>query len=271
MTAADSETDLPAGLLVAWYGDDLTGSAAVMEVLALAGLPSVLFLGIPTDDQVAAHGDVRGIGIAGTARRQSVEWMCVNLPPIFDFLAGTGAPIAHYKICSTLDSSPQIGSIGAALDLAIPRFETEWTPLVVAAPPIGRYQVFGNLFADANGVTHRLDRHPTMSVHPVTPMLESDVRRHLGFQTAKPIGLVDVVALDSGDANRALASEIESGATIVAIDVARTAHLSAVGGLIWDNRGDGLLAAGSQSVEYALIDYWRHLRQQRRDWTPSDG
>ena len=47
---------LPDGLLVAWYGDDFTGSAAVMEVLTFAGLPSVLFLDLPTPEQLARFG-----------------------------------------------------------------------------------------------------------------------------------------------------------------------------------------------------------------------
>ena len=45
----------PEGPLVAWYGDDFTGSAAVMEVLTFAGLPSVLFLEPPTPAQVPVH------------------------------------------------------------------------------------------------------------------------------------------------------------------------------------------------------------------------
>ena len=59
---------LPEGLLVAWYGDDFTGSAAVMEVLTFAGLPSVLFLDLPTPAQLARFARLRGIGIASTAR-----------------------------------------------------------------------------------------------------------------------------------------------------------------------------------------------------------
>ena len=44
---------LAEGILVAWYGDDFTGSAATMEVLAFAGLPSVLFLDLPTPEMLA--------------------------------------------------------------------------------------------------------------------------------------------------------------------------------------------------------------------------
>jgi uncharacterized protein YgbK (DUF1537 family) len=103
-----------------------------------------------------------------------------HLPSVFRSLAALGAPIAHYKVCSTLDSAPHIGSIGTAIDLAVPLLGGAWHPLLVAAPPIGRYQAFGNLFAVANGTVYRLDRHPTMSRHPVTPMDEADVRQHFG-------------------------------------------------------------------------------------------
>ncbi|MBN9346414.1 MAG: four-carbon acid sugar kinase family protein, partial [Devosia sp.] len=170
---------LPEGVLVAWYGDDFTGSAATMEVLAFAGLASVLFLDIPTAEDLARFPGARGIGIAGIARSKPPQWMDENLPPVFAALATIGAPVSHYKICSTLDSAPHVGSIGRAIDLAAPILGGAWHPLIVAAPPIGRYQAFGTLFALYDGAVHRLDRHPTMSRHPVTPMHEGDVRRHL--------------------------------------------------------------------------------------------
>ena len=43
--------ELPDGLLVAFYGDDFTGSAATMEVLTFAGLPTVLFLDVLTGQE----------------------------------------------------------------------------------------------------------------------------------------------------------------------------------------------------------------------------
>ena len=53
---------LPDGLLVAYYGDDLTGSTSVMEVMTFAGLPTVLFLDMPTDAQVARFAGYRSRG-----------------------------------------------------------------------------------------------------------------------------------------------------------------------------------------------------------------
>jgi uncharacterized protein YgbK (DUF1537 family) len=51
---------LPDGPLLTFYGDDFTGSSAVMEVTAFAGLPTVLFLNPPTPEQLAQpHARIR--------------------------------------------------------------------------------------------------------------------------------------------------------------------------------------------------------------------
>ncbi|MEH2541416.1 MULTISPECIES: four-carbon acid sugar kinase family protein [unclassified Bradyrhizobium] len=248
---------LPDGPLIAFYGDDYTGSSAAMEALTFAGLPTILFLELPSPEQLATAVQFRGIGIAGTARAKDPAWMELNLPPAFDMLAGIGAPISHYKVCSTFDSAPHIGSIGRAIDLAVPRLGGAWHPLLVASPAMGRYQVFGNLFATVNAVGHRLDRHPTMSRHPVTPMDEADLGRHLARQTARRIGLVDFVTMANGEADRTLARVSAGGAEIISLDVLDQSSLIEAGRLMWEHRGDRLFAVGSQGVEQALVAYWR--------------
>ena len=153
-----------------------------MEATAFAGLDTVLFLSPPPADRLRTFASARVIGIAGVARAQSPQWMDDNLPPIFDLLGATGAPIVHYKVCSTFDSAPHIGSIGRAIEIGSRRFDG-WTPMIVADPGMGRYQACGNLFAAVRGDVYRLDRHPVMSRHPVTPMDEADLGRHLARQT----------------------------------------------------------------------------------------
>ena len=120
--------------------------------MTFAGLPTVLFLDVPTPERLARFAGFRGIGIAGVARSRNPDWMDQHLPPVFRALAELEAPVSHYKICSTLDSSPHVGSIGRAVELAVPILGGEWHPLVVAAPAIARYQAFGNLFAVARTV-----------------------------------------------------------------------------------------------------------------------
>jgi 3-oxoisoapionate kinase len=229
-----------------------------MEVLAFAGLPTVLFLDPPSPTRLEAFQAYRGIGIAGTARARAPAWMDEHLPPVFHLLVQTGAPVLHYKVCSTFDSSPGIGSIGHAADLAIELLHPSWTPMVVADPGMGRYQAFGHLFAMAGGVGYRLDRHPTMSRHPTTPMDEADLNRHIGRQTHRRTGLVDFVAMKRGEGARQLQQALADGADIVSIDVLDHDTLVEAGRLIWELGGDRIFGVGSQGFEATLVAWWQH-------------
>jgi uncharacterized protein YgbK (DUF1537 family) len=249
----------PAGPLIAFYGDDFTGSSAAMEATAFAGIETVLFLSPPPPERLARFATYRVIGIAGTARAQSPEWMDRNLPSVFRLLRSLGAPIAHYKVCSTFDSSPQVGSIGRAIEIAAPIFAGAWIPMVVGDPGMGRYQAFGHLFAMANGVGYRLDRHPAMLRHPVTPMDEADLALHLGKQTGKRIGLVDFVAMKRSEAPARLAQALDAGAEIVSLDVLDQETLVEAGRLIWQRGGERVFGVGSQGFEAALVAYWRSV------------
>ena len=242
--------------LVAWLGDDFTGAAAAMEVLAFAGLPSILFLDMPTDEQMARHRNVAAIGVATIARTGSPAWMAEHLPFYFARLGATGAALVHYKICSTLDSSPEVGSVGKAMELGAEVFGPAAIPIVTAAPQMRRYQLFGNLFAGAPGGVFRLDRHPVMSTHPVTPMTEADVARHIEKQTGTHMGCIDVEAL--ADAARAEAL-MDEGVTPKgwAMDMVDAGHEVVVGWLLWERRDRSRFVVGSQGVEYALVAHWR--------------
>ena len=138
---------IPSGRLVTFYGDDFSGSTDVMEVLAANGLETVLFLDVPQERQLERFPNCRAVGIAGCSRSQSPAWMTANLPRIFRSLQKLQAPLCHYKTCSTFDSSPQVGSIGRALEIGQEIFGSPYVPLVVGAPALRRYCLFGNLFA----------------------------------------------------------------------------------------------------------------------------
>ena len=162
---------------LAFYGDDFTGSAAVMEVLTFAGLPTVLFLDTPTAEQAGALRRLprrrhRGRGAGAEPGVDGRE-------PSGGFRGARGArrPIAHYKVCSTLNSAPHVGSIGKAIDLAAAVFGGDWHPLLVAHRRSHRYQPSATCSPRATVCGYRLDRHPTVSRHPTTPMDEADVAR----------------------------------------------------------------------------------------------
>ncbi|RAI00887.1 type III effector [Acuticoccus sediminis] len=244
--------------VLTFYGDDFTGSSAVMEVMTFAGLPTVMFLKPPDPAHLERFADYRGIGVASTARSMGPAWMDANLPEAFAALKALGAPVNHYKVCSTFDSAAGTGSIGRAIELGAAAFGPRVVPLVTAAPAIGRWQAFGNLFAAFGDGIFRLDRHPVMSRHPATPMHEADLARHLAAQTDWPVGLVDLVSLKAGRGGAALEAAREAGSRIVSLDVVDEETLAAVGEAMWQEaRAHGLFAAGSQGVEYALIAHWR--------------
>ena len=170
-----------------YYGDDFTGSTDVLEQLAVNnGVSSVVFLTAPTRAQLARFAHCQAIGFAGDARSRTPEWMSAHLPAIFARMRELVLEIVHYKVCSTFDSAPHRGSIGRALEIGRTVFATNTVPIGVAAPHLGRFVVFGNLFAAAGGEVYRIDRHPTMAHHPATPMHEADLRLHLSHQTDLP-------------------------------------------------------------------------------------
>ena len=241
---------------IAWLGDDFTGAAAVMEVLTFAGLPSVLFTSIPDADLAARFAGAGGVGIATTARSHGPEWMETHLPPLLGWLEALSPAILHYKICSTFDSAPHVGSIGRAVEIALRIRPARAVPILTAAPAMRRFQVFGHLFAGTAEGVFRLDRHPVMAHHPVTPMTESDLLRHLAAQTRLPAALIDLEALGTGASARAEAA-VGQGARILSLDCADDASEAAAGQFLWENRATMGLVAGSQGVEYALVRHWQ--------------
>ena len=205
--------------LLTFYGDDFTGSTAVMEVLSFAGVPTMVFMEAPSHHILKEYPQLQAIGVAGIARTKDPAWMKANLPDVFTKLKHLGAPVSHYKTCSTFDSSPDIGSIGTATELGAAIFDSDWVPLVVGAPEIRRFQAFGTLFASAGADIYRLDRHPVMSRHPVTPMSEADLGKHLAAQTHLKVGIVDLVAMKAGESDYVISRAQSAGAKIIAIDV----------------------------------------------------
>ncbi len=243
--------------LLSWYGDDFTGSTDVLEVLARAGLEPVLFLTTPDADALAGFRGARAIGIAGQSRAKDPAWMDAELPAAMIALAALDAPLLLYKVCSTFDSSPAVGSIGRALDIGRRvTGEQHMTPVIVGAPALRRYTAFGHLFAADGDATHRIDRHPTMAAHPLTPMGEADLARHLAQQTTLPTAVFDFVALKADDYAERYAA-FSQGPAAGIVDVLDEETLQRAGELLWTHRGTTRFCVGSSGVAYALVAYWR--------------
>ena len=249
-------------LLYAWYGDDFTGSTDVLEALGLHGVPAVLFTRPPSGLELASFPQCRAFGIAGESRSRTPAWMDGNLPAIFAAMRALGAAVNHYKVCSTFDSSPQTGSIGRALELGAEAFRSSWVPVVAAAPRLGRFVLFSNLFASAQGEIYRIDRHPTMSFHPVTPMEEADLRKHLARQTDLPVGSVDLRDFQSGKAKERLRCALAAGSRAIVFDSLDSAMLEDTAALLsMESANRQVFGVGSSGLTYGLLGYWR-----RKGW-----
>jgi uncharacterized protein YgbK (DUF1537 family) len=245
-------------LLLSYYGDDFTGSTDVMEALASNGVPTVLFMDIPDETLLARFSDCKAIGIAGTSRSETPEWMDRNLAPAFGWLKSLGAEICHYKVCSTFDSSPVIGNIGRAIEIGRQAFSQSSVPVVVGAPQLKRYTAFGNLFAAYQGEVYRIDRHPVMSRHPVTPMAEADLAMHLVRQTSLGIRVADLALLCASDADQRLDGLAKENG-ILFLDVDSLGSQGRAGRQLRRLRQPGgWFVAGSSGIEYALLNAWRH-------------
>jgi 3-oxoisoapionate kinase len=220
----------------------------------------------PDDEVLRQYPTIRAVGVASQSRAMTRDEMDSHLPAAFRALASLQPKFVHYKVCSTFDSSPEIGSIGRAIEIGQQVFDNRFVPLVVGAPSLQRFCVFGNLFARSGLASEvfRLDRHPTMRHHPATPMDESDLREHLARQTDLSIGLVDVLALERElkAAQKQLSQAAQSGANILLFDTLTDAHLETIGQLISDaqeQESKPLFVAGSSGVEYSLTKHWRSV------------
>jgi uncharacterized protein YgbK (DUF1537 family) len=123
-----------------------------------------------------------------------------------------------------------------------------------------RYTVFGNHFAAAGEEVFRLDRHPTMSRHPVTPMHEADLRVHLSHQTRAGVALMSLPELagDEAGVDARHAQKLERKPDLLLYDVADEQSMRTVGRLLWQQaQRTPHFSVGSSGVEYALTAHWR--------------
>lgn len=230
-------------MIVGVYGDDVTGSVDALLQYRRAGLDGAL---VTSPDAVAEVSDRAVVIVAGTARSLPADAMAAAVRPAFGALRE--ARIVQYKACSTADSSPEIGSLGRVLELARDVYGEQTIPLLFAQPDFGRYTSFGHHFARDGERVWRLDRQPTMSRHPVTPMGESDLAVHLSHQTSLPISATPWTSYGDDLAQRILADK--AAATV--LDALDDHHLDAVGRAVVALPGRPTFCLGSGGLSLAI-------------------
>lgn len=247
-----------------FYGDDFTGATDALEFMTRAGAKTVLFLEAPTPEVLEGFGALDAIGIAGKTRAMPPEEMQQTLEKDFAKIAAIHPKHVHYKVCSTFDSSPEIGNIGVAITEGLKIFKNNFVPIVVAAPDLGRYMIFGQLFAQmgigSKGDVYRIDQHPSMSKHPVTPAKEADLRNHLALQADFSMGLIDIRDLE--DSLPELLKKLQGlseESEVIFFDGIYSRQMKKIGAVLEYCKDDKkpLFSVGSSGVEQALGDYWQ--------------
>jgi uncharacterized protein YgbK (DUF1537 family) len=210
----------------AFYGDDFTGSVDALLQFARRGWTGRLFVGLPSAEALRrAAEDVDVVGIAGIARSLPTAELDGEVRPVLAALIELEPRFLQYKACSTADSSPSIGSIGRVLEIGREVAGAQTVALVFAQPDFGRYTLHGIHYAAEGGIVYRLDRQPTMSTHPSTPMTEPDLSLHFAKQTELPIGSIPFTAYGADLADQLRRSD----AAAVVLDAAIDEHLESIG------------------------------------------
>ncbi|MDI5985368.1 four-carbon acid sugar kinase family protein [Halomonas sp. M4R5S39] len=214
-------------LLAAFYGDDFTGSTENLAQFSRHGLRGRLFFSARREAILDMAPELDVVGLAGTARGLAPAAMTKEVEPALAVLKALAPRLMQFKVCSTFDSSPTVGSIGHVMELARQRWPGCALPVLPATPAFGRFTAFSHLFTRYQGEICRLDQNPAMAHHPSTPMTEADLRRHLTAQTTiapAAVTLLDYRAPDGGWQALWSAAEAERFAVLDATDQAELQH-----------------------------------------------
>lgn len=161
-----------------WLGivaDDFTGASDAASFLVEAGVPTILFNGIP-EQNPEPDEDCAALVVALKTRTMPAEDAVRESMDAFRWLKSMGARKLYLKYCSTFDSTKE-GNIGPVVDAVLKKYQIPYTVLCPSLPANGRTVKGGKLYV--NGV---LLEESHMKDHPLTPMRESDVGKLMEAQ-----------------------------------------------------------------------------------------
>lgn len=249
--------------LVAFYGDDFTGSTDALAQFYSFGLKGILLFDCPdTLSLTALSQGMDVVGIAGISRSLPTLQLEGEVRPVLEALKKLRSKIVQYKVCSTFDSSIETGSLGRVIEIAHEIFGPLPVPIVAAQPDFGRYTIFGQHFAKGGEQVYRLDRHPTMSKHPITPMKESDLVQHLQSQTERTVAGLYLLQMTGSleEAQYCYDEIVKTCPTAVIFDALEMSHLVRIAEVIWPSDSETRFVMGSGGLSYGIGAYLNKSR-----------
>lgn len=162
-------------MLLGCIGDDFTGSSDIANTLAKGGMRVTQYNGVP---EYKAEQTVEAGVISLKSRTSPVDEAIKQSLEAAKWLLAQGCEQIFFKYCSTFDSTKEgnIGPVAAALAEYLNEEQVIFCP---AFPATGRSIFQGHLF-----VNDMLLSDSGMKDHPLTPMIDSDLRRWLSYQTS---------------------------------------------------------------------------------------
>ena len=222
--------------------DDFTGATDLAAMLARAGVPVTLRIGLPDAGETAPASAFEVIALK--IRNVPPEDAVAEARAALNWLRARGARRVFWKYCSTFDSTSR-GNIGPVADALMSDLRVDRTVHCPAFPENGRRVFMGNLFVGD------LPLHESpMKDHPLTPMRDANLMRLLAPQVQRQTGLVPFPVVRAGaDAVR---DAMERLSGHVVLDALEDADLAVLAEAIHDLP----LICGGSAVAQPLPAIW---------------
>ena len=217
--------------LFAAIADDYTGGADLAGMLFEQGVRTVQVFGLQREEFFRGlRGQCQAVVLCLKSRSIPAADACRMSVEAYERLRILEPEQVQFKYCSTFDSTRE-GNIGPVTEALMERMDTGFTIAVPALPVNGRTQYQGHLFVGSQLLSETHMRH-----HPVNPMTDSNLVRHLQSQTRRKVGLVSFAGVRSGpDAiRRRCAALREEGIGVALIDCVSEADLEAIARAVAD-------------------------------------
>ena len=173
--------------------DDYTGGADLAGMIAQHGVRTVQFLGVPAESFVReAARRCQAAVVCLKSRAAPAATACALARQALFRLRLLQPAQFQFKYCSTFDSTSK-GNIGPVIDALMGELGVDFTVAVPALPANRRTQYLGYLF-----VGGRLLSESPLRNHPLNPMTEANLVRHLQRQTRRRVGLIALPAVRAG-------------------------------------------------------------------------
>lgn len=192
-------------MILGVIADDFTGASDIAGVLAQAGMRTAF---LPSPKDIPACTADAGV-VALKTRTAPAEDAVANSLEVLDGLLRAGCRQIYFKYCSTFDST-RAGNIGPVAEALARRLGSRRTVVCPSFPANRRTVYQGNLFIGSVPLAES-----GMREHPLTPMIDSDVRRWLGYQSSGPVGHIPHEAVTAGSGEIRKAMDLQEGLIVV--------------------------------------------------------